>query len=235
MFLAVLGHDLRSPLSGISMAADLLSQGKLAEAARLQVGVRIRRARNVISYLTSDLLEYTRSRLGGGIPVRRVHCDLRELCEDAVDAVQGSYPDRQIELRTSGDLASHCDSHRIAQVLWNLLDNAVHHADPRRPVTLDVIGLPDSVQLRVTSFGQTIAPELLPRIFEPMTRALPINQAARPGSGLGLGLYIVREIVHAHGGTVSVTSTRDEGTVFTVELPKLLLVVCPAGRSPEGA
>jgi signal transduction histidine kinase len=234
MFLAVLGHDLRGPLSGISMAAELLSHGNLADASQVQLSARIRRACNTINHLTTDLLEYTRSRLGTGIPVEPSDCDLAALCENAVDAMRGTHPGRQIVQRTSGDLRTRCDEHRIAQVLWNLLDNAVHHGDPAKPVALEAIDRPDAILIEVSSSGEPIPPDSLHQIFEPMVRGVRAHPDAprQADSSLGLGLFIVREIVDGHGGTVTVSSDREQGTTFTVELPRLTNGG-PARRSPR--
>ena len=222
MFLAVLGHDLRGPLSGITVAADLLSRPELPESSRLQVAARIRRACSAITSLSSDLLEYTRTRLGSGIPVEPSACNLTELCEEAIDTVRGSYPEREFVQRISGDLATRCDVRRMRQVLWNLLDNAVHYGDPARPVTLEALGRTDAVLIRISSFGEPIPAEAMHTIFEPMVRAAGAGAQAsgHPGSNLGLGLFIVHEVVRGHGGSVTVSSDREHGTVFAVELPK---------------
>jgi signal transduction histidine kinase len=222
MFLAVLGHDLRGPLSGISVGADLLARPDLTESARLQVATRIRRACNAITSLSTDLLEYTRTRMGSGIPVEPSACDLAVLCEEAVDAVRGTCVEREFVLRTSGDLRTRCDVRRMQQVLWNLLDNAVHYGDAARPVTLEAVGADDAVIVRIASFGTPIPHESLQRIFEPLVRAAGAQARAsgHPGSNLGLGLFIVHEIVRGHHGSVAVSSDEEHGTVFTVELPK---------------
>jgi signal transduction histidine kinase len=222
MFLAVLGHDLRGPLTGIRMAADLLAKPELSESTRLQIATRISRACSAISYLSSDLLEYTRARLGSGIPVEKSDCDMANVCAEALDAMRGSYPDRHFAHRAGGDLRACCDPRRIQQVLWNLLDNAVHHSDPAKPITLEAEGLQDATLITVSSFGEPIPAESLPSIFEPLLRIGPTGRrdTGHPLSGVGLGLYIVREIVRAHGGSVDVSSDKDEGTIFTVRLPK---------------
>jgi signal transduction histidine kinase len=222
LFLAVLGHDIRGPLGAIGVAGELLARGNLAESTQIQLSSRVLRACAVINHLTTDLLEYSRSRLGSGIPVEASACDLGALCADALDAMRATHPHREFVARLSGDLHSQCDKHRISQVLWNLLDNAVHHSDPVTPVTLEAAGQPDSVVIRVTSFGEPISPNSLHSIFEPMVRAVqgPYGPASQAGSSLGLGLFIVREVVRGHGGTVKVASSREQGTVFTVELPK---------------
>ena len=222
MFLAVLGHDLRGPLTAIRMGADLLSKSEVADSARVRVAARIGRACSAITYLSSDLLDYTRLRLGDGIPVEQSDCDLAQVCVEAVDEMRGSYPGREFIERASGDLRVQCDARRMKQVLWNLLDNAVHHGDRARPIALETEGRADSAVIRVSSFGEPIPAESLPGIFEPMHRISGTGPDAtgHPLSGVGLGLYIVREIVRSHGGSVTVASDLENGTVFTVALPR---------------
>ena len=223
IFLAVLGHDVRGPLSGIRMATDVLVMPTLAETRRMQVAMRVRRASEVIGRLTSDLIEYTRSRLGRGIPIERSACDLLMLCEETLDAVKGTYPDQQFVKQFSGNLRLELDTARMQQVLFNILHNAVQHGDRSLPVTLCVAGEEDEVVLKVTNFGTPIATEEMQTIFEPLV-SMPLSGAAhheRSRTSLGLGLFIVREIVQGHQGTISVSSAADTGTVFTVRLPRL--------------
>ena len=232
MFLAVLGHDVRGPLSGIRMAADLLALPDLDGGTRLQVAMRIRRASDVISRLTTDLLEYTRSRLGRGMAVEKSPSDLSRVCEESVDALRGSHPDRRFEQRLTGDLRMACDAGRIQQMLSNLLMNAVQYGDATSPVTLDAEGDDQRITFKISNLGEPIRPEDLNAIFEPLIQIpRPRSRAnGRPQSSAGLGLFIVREIVQGHQGTVSVRSSAEAGTVFTVELPK-----APSFASADGA
>jgi hypothetical protein len=223
IFLAVLAHDVRGPLAGIRMATDVLVMPTLAETMRMQVVMRIRRASEVIGRLTSDLIEYTRSRLGRGIPIERSACDLLMLCEETLDAVKGTYPEQQFVHQFYGDLRLELDATRMQQVLFNLLHNAVQHGDRSLPVTLHVAGEEDAVVLKVANFGTPIAKEEMQTIFEPLI-TVPLPGAAqdeRSRTSLGLGLFIVREIVQGHQGTISLSSAAHTGTVFTVRLPRL--------------
>lgn len=222
VFLAVLGHDVRGPLSGISMATDALLMPALQEGVRKQLVMRIRRAGEAIGRLSTDLLEYTRRRLGSGIPVAPSTCDLLQVCEEALDAVRGSYPEQEFVQNLAGDLRTECDVPRMHQVLANLLNNAVQHGDPKLPVTLEALGEPEVVILRVKNFGTPIPASALGVIFEPLVQ-LPSSDAKpheQSRTSLGLGLFIACEIVQGHRGTIAVESSASDGTVFTVKLPR---------------
>jgi signal transduction histidine kinase len=222
MFLAVLGHDVRGPLSGIRMATDVLVMPTVAETVRIQVAMRIRRASDVIGRLTTDLLEYTRSRLGRGIPIERSACDLSRLCEEALDVIKGAHPDQQFVHQISGDLHMQADAVRMQQVVSNLLQNAVQHGDRSLPVALGLVGEREEVVLRIANFGDPIPADALQVIFEPLVQ-VPRSQTdahERPSTSLGLGLFIVKEIVEGHRGTIVVESSADAGTVFTIRLPR---------------
>jgi signal transduction histidine kinase len=222
MFLAVLGHDLRGPLSGVNMSVMLLAKPDLSEAARHQAAARIKRASREMSRLITDLLEYTRTRLGAGIPISRAACDLGPVCEEALESIRAGYPEQSFGEQLSGDLNLNADAPRLLQALSNLLTNAVQHGDPSAPVTLSARGEADAVVLKVGNTGEPIAPDALQAIFEPLVQAPSASAQAheRSKTSLGLGLFIVREIVLAHGGTVAVESSAEAGTVFTVWLPR---------------
>jgi signal transduction histidine kinase len=218
-FLAVLGHDVRGPLGSIAMATELLDLPTLSDPVRRQTALRIRRATSVIGRLTTDLLEYARSRLGRGIPVERSLCDLRELCTQAVDLVGAAHPEQAFRSDLADDLRTHCDAARMQQVLGNLLNNAVQHGDSTQPVVVTARRDPGEIVLSVANQGEPIPLEAHRRIFEPLFRLPPAQDASlEQRSGVGLGLFIVQQIVEGHGGTVSIESSA-HGTVFTVRLP----------------
>lgn len=223
MFLAILGHDLRGPLSSMRMSAALLGKPALAEEHRVKAAARVKRAAVDMGQLITDLLEFTQSRLGGGIPIERAACDLGPICADAVESLRASHPEQEFTLQAEGDLNLRADASRLQQVLSNLLHNAVQHGDPAAGVSLRASGEDDAVVLRVGNGGHAIAADALPFIFEPLVQA-PGGRAAhadeRSKTSLGLGLFIVREIVLGHGGAITVTSDADEGTVFTIRLPR---------------
>lgn len=223
MFLAVLGHDLRGPLSGVDMSVLVLSKPGLSEAARHQAAARIKRASREMSRLVTDLLEYTRTRLGAGMPVTRTECDLGAVCDEALEGIRAGYPEQLFAEQMSGDLSLLADAPRIQQALANLLSNAVQHGDRNAPVTLSAVGEADAVVLKVSNAGEPIPPDALQAIFEPLVRAPSAEAQAqeRSKTSLGLGLFIVREIVLGHGGTIDVESSAEAGTVFTVRLPRI--------------
>ena len=222
MFLAVLGHDLRAPLSGIDMSAMLLAKPGLSDAARLQSAARIKRASRDMNRLITDLLEYTRTRLGAGIPIDRLQCDLGPVCEASLEDIRAGNPEQKFVQRMSGDLTLLADGARIQQAVSNLLANAVQHGSRLAPVTLTADSEADAIVLKVCNLGDPIAPEALRSIFEPLVQAPGANSELheRSKTSLGLGLFIVREIVLAHGGTITVESSIAAGTVFTIRLPR---------------
>lgn len=222
MFLAVLGHDLRGPLSGISMSAMLLAKPGLSDAARQQAAARIKRASRDMNRLITDLLEYTRTRLGAGIPIERSACDLGPVCEASLEDIRAGNPEQQFVQRMSGDLNLQADAARMQQALSNLLSNAVQHGKRQSPVTLTADGEVDAIVLKVSNAGDPIPSDKLQAIFEPLVQAPNASSEVheRSKTSLGLGLFIVREIVLAHGGTISVESSAAAGTTFTIRLPR---------------
>ena len=223
MFLAVLGHDLRGPLSGINMSAHVLAKPGLSDAAIQQAAARIKRASRDMNRLITDLLEYTRSRLGAGIPIDRSPCDLGPVCEAALEEIRAGNPEQQFVQQMSGDLNLQADAARMQQTLSNLLGNAVQHGNRQSPVTLTAVGEVDAIVLKVSNLGDPIPPDALHAIFEPLVRAPNSSSSVHEHSktSLGLGLFIVREIVLGHGGTITVESSIAAGTVFTIRLPRL--------------
>lgn len=222
MFLAVLGHDLRGPLSGISMCAMLLAKPSLDDDARHKAAARLKRASTEMGSLITDLLEYTRTRLGAGMPTEMVDCDMGAVCEGALESIRTGVPEQQFVQTLSGNLNLQADAPRLHQALSNLLANAVQHGDRGAPITLSAAGEADAVVLKVGNQGEPIAADAQLAIFEPLVRASTsaAQTHERSKTSLGLGLFIVREIVLGHGGTIEVQSTAETGTVFTVRLPR---------------
>lgn len=219
-FLAVLGHDLRSPLSAVSACLRMLEL--TSEIGTKERALRIaKRSISSISEMVTDLLEYTRTRLGRGIEVQPKPGNFAALCQEAFDEVCAAYPERVLRAEIPDQLPCDFDAPRMRQVLTNLLTNAVHHGDAAFPVVLAVTSDPGHVTMVVMNQGNPIPPDAMQVIFNPLVQvaAEASEPHERPATSLGLGLYIAREIVGSHGGTIVVTSSAEEGTAFNVRLP----------------
>ncbi|HWJ23977.1 MAG TPA: HAMP domain-containing sensor histidine kinase [Gemmatimonadaceae bacterium] len=221
-FLAILGHDLRLPLGAISTsAAFVLETGALEEPHRTLVA-RIAASAGRTIEMVGELLDFTRSRLGGGIPVVRAEVSLGRIVRDAVDEVRAAHPGHEIRIEADGEHRGRWDAARLAQALGNLIGNAVQHGGAGEPVQVAVWGEGEQVCVAVRNGGAAIPPDQLDGIFNPMkARRAPREAADRgPTGSLGLGLYIAERIVDAHGGHVAVESSEARGTTFTVYLPR---------------
>ena len=227
MFAAVLGHDLRNPLTAILTGAQLLeltSQDELVQ----RTAARILSSGRRMSRLIEDMLDLARARLAGGIPIQREEVDLERLIQRVVQEHQAAAPGYRIELRPEGNLTGEWDTERLAQVASNLIGNAVQHGNRDDGVLVRLDGTKSgSVALSVVNAG-TIAPDVLPYIFDPFRRGPRQPEA---NEGLGLGLYIAQQIVEAHHGRVEVESGSDRQTVFRVTLPRTQHDVVPAAAS----
>jgi signal transduction histidine kinase len=218
MFYAALGHDLRNPLSAIMTGAAVLIR-RSADEKTMAIGSRILSSGARMGRMIEQLLDLARARLGGGIPLSPAVVDLRELAERVITEHQAVEPARLIEVEASGDLKGTWDELRLAQVLSNLLGNALQHGAPDRSVSLRMAGDGDeAVELSVHNWG--VIPEALkPFLFEPFRSG---REAPRKSEGLGLGLYIVDQVIRAHHGTILVCSTSSEGTTFRISLPRAI-------------
>jgi sigma-B regulation protein RsbU (phosphoserine phosphatase) len=211
----VVSHDLRNPLSVIRMSAELLAALGLQPAQRTAVE-RIARSVSRAERLIADLLDFTQARLGGGVSVAPAPVDLHAVIAEGVQEWDTAFAERAIVHQRVGEGHARADAERIVQATGNLVANAVRYGAAGTPVTVTTLGREaGGAQVQVHNHGEPIAPDVLPRLFEPMVR----GPDARPAEGVGLGLYIVRAIMQAHGGTVEVTSTAAEGTTFTLTLP----------------
>lgn len=215
MFMAVLGHDLRNPLSAIMNMAFLLDRECGNPTLVKQMAQRLLSSSQRMSGMIEDILDVARARLGGGIVLSREPADLHGIVLKTVQEHQAARPNRAIRMEALGDLRGNWDGNRLAQVVSNLVSNALQHGAPETPVELALDGgAPDEVVLRITNEG-TIPPLLLSHIFDPFRGG---DRPPDRHEGLGLGLYIVRQIVMAHGGTVEVESA--SRTTFIVRLPR---------------
>ena len=216
MLTAVLSHDLRSPLNAVLTSAVLIQRRSTEQPVKETAG-RILSSGKRMSRMIEDMLDMARARLAGGIPLKREPADLGALLERVVSEIQAAFPERRIEVQRSGDLSGNWDGERLAQVASNLLGNALQHGDSSAAVQVSVDGTRSAaVEITVENSG-TIPPDLLPELFDPFRGAQ--RQTGRR-DGLGLGLYIVQQIVLAHGGSVEVESGDQNRTIFAVRIPR---------------
>jgi two-component system, sensor histidine kinase and response regulator len=215
MFTALLAHDLRNPLSAILASAHLLRRRSADQMAQ-DTAARIVTSGNRMARMIEDMLDLARARLGGGIIVKREDADFKTLVEKVVREHQATAPERPIESSYIGNLTGQWDSERIAQVTSNLIGNALKHGNADAPVRVLLEGSPDNVILTVKN-GGTIAPDLVEHLFDPFRGG---QRMGGRGEGLGLGLYIVSQIVQAHDGKVEVTTGQGGETSFQVSLPR---------------
>ncbi|WP_462379167.1 GAF domain-containing sensor histidine kinase [Pseudomonas sp. Marseille-QA0892] len=214
-FVAVLSHDLRTPLSAIQMSAQLLEK-KVSDRQERRFASTILKSTRRMGALIEDVLDFARGRLGGGIPVNRAKVsDLQALLQGVISEIRISHPSVLIEqsLVIKGDV--YCDPSRIGQLLANLLTNAVTHGAKDQAVNVNVLRDGECIRVEVHNYGSPISPELMPLLFQPFTRSAVGSRA----EGLGLGLYIAAQIVSAHKGTLTVSSAEDEGTRFVAKFP----------------
>ena len=214
-FMAVLGHDLRTPLSAIRMSADLLAT-KTEDKRSQGLVAAIRQSSIRMGVLIENVLDFARGRMGGGIPVKRhITDDLSDVLKSTVDEIRASHPQANLieSIHLGGNV--YCDPLRISQLLSNLLGNAVTHGSPTTPIHLHIWQEGDQVIISVMNRGTPISPRLLPLLFEPFTR----SEAGGRGEGLGLGLYIASQIATAHDGILTVSSSAELGTCFIARFP----------------
>jgi signal transduction histidine kinase len=220
MFIAILGHDLRTPLGVVMTASQFMLETPGLEEPHLTMTTRIQRSGKRMNQMVGDLLDFTRSRLGSGVPINRQDVDMAKEASQAVEEILAAHPASTVRLDQSGNLKGSWDSARISQVLANLLGNAVQHGSAQTPINVTTRGEASEVVLRVHSRGPTIPALALSEIFSPFKRLHSGDTGAGAHSSLGLGLYIAERIVVAHGGTIEAESSDEDGTTFTVRLPR---------------
>ena len=215
--LGIVSHDLRNPLSAIQTGAVLLSRAELAPPQRARIAERIQSSSKRMERIIRDLLDYTRARAGHGIPLSIRPADVGEVCARVVDEVALSRRDGVVDLRCERDLSGEWDPDRLEQAMGNLVSNALQYASPGTPVRVRAVGENDHVRVEVENEGPPIPPHVVRSMFDPFQRG--VRDASEPGS-LGLGLYIVRSIVEAHGGSVGAESGPSRPVTFTLRLPR---------------
>jgi PAS domain S-box-containing protein len=215
-FLGIVGHDLRTPLTAVAASVGLVLRDEALPERHRRALQRVAAASSRMTRLINDLLDYSRARLGEGVPIAPRPSHLDAVCQEVLEELRAVYPGRSIAYRHEGDGLGLWDPDRIQQVLLNLLTNALRHGPEDADVTLEWRGTPEEKVIGVNNAGPPIDPALRERIFRPFTRG---DAAGNTWGGVGLGLYIVEQIVAAHGGEVSLRSDEQEGTTFTIRLP----------------
>ena len=224
LFLAILGHDVRSPLGAVSMGAQVLLQDQTLPAKVLKVGLRIFNSSRRVDEIVRDLLDFSTSHLGDGIPIDPYTVDLAEICLNVVEEARTFHPDRKLELVSKGNLVGTWDGPRLAQAFSNLISNAIQHGRPEGIIYVSIDGCQSDVLFDVKNDADVIPPSKLRTLFDPVKSFAirpPSERTMSRVQNLGLGLYVVKEIVKAHTGQIAVTSTEEAGVKFSVSLPRL--------------
>ncbi len=229
MFLAILGHDLRSPIGAVLTSSKFMLETKELEEPHLTLTTRIVSATTRMNNMVGALLDFTRGRLGGGIPITRRSMNMGKLVHDVFNEILAAHPDRKIKVNARGALTGQWDCERMSQVVTNLLGNALEHGAERSPVSVDVQGSDDEVTIAVHNHGAVIPEDHLDGIFNAMKLQTMPNKSSGSSANLGLGLYIADRIVHAHQGRIEVVSSEERGTTFTVHLPRHAFLPVPKG------
>jgi signal transduction histidine kinase len=212
--MAVVGHDLRNPLNVVLMTTSLLASS--TDPTVKKCADRLNSSGARMLQIIDELFDLSRARLGGGIPIERQALDLAAVAKKTVAEFEATNPSRQIDVLVTGDVHGEWDGGRLSQVLSNLVGNAVRHGTVSIPITVQLTAHGTEVMASVHNGGH-IPSDLMPRLFEPFQSGVGKRTRAE---GLGLGLYIVQQIVHAHGGDVQVRSTPEDGTTFEIRLPR---------------
>lgn len=214
--IGIVSHDLRTPLNAVLLGTSLLNSSGVS-ASQTRTLNRIASATRRANRLIEDLLDFTQARLGGGLRVHLREVDLHAVVSECVEELRLAWPGRMVEHRSGGDAVCWVDGDRIAQVITNLVSNAMTYGAVDKPITISSTVNSDRLTIEVHNDGPPVPPELLPHLFEPLRRG---TQEVKLGSrSVGLGLYIVQQIAAAHGGTVRVHSQLGEGTTFVVSAP----------------
>lgn len=218
-FLGILGHDLRNPLSTIMAAAGLMRENGFECAKVPEVAERIVDTGQRMNQLVVDLLDFTRTRLGGQMAIKPHETDLGEVIRDITDEFTTSHPERHVDVHISDNLHGYWDDKRMSQAIGNLLANAVAHGAKNRPIEVSASADDSEVAIVVHNEGPPIPEEEREHLFEPLSIANHHDKAEKP-KHIGLGLYIAKAIVGGHGGRIDVESDDEHGTTFTLHLPR---------------
>ncbi|HEX3409076.1 MAG TPA: HAMP domain-containing sensor histidine kinase [Candidatus Binataceae bacterium] len=213
-FFGMLGHDLRGPINAIGLCAALLTDGPDRSADDQRWIARIMKSCDRLDHMVKDIIDFTRGRFGEPMRIARVRADLRTVVADILSEIQCANPDAMLSLDAPSPCPGEWDSERLSQLLWNLVTNAIQHGKAKHVgVKLGIDN--DEVVIAVHNEGPPIPPAALTTIFNPLMRD---GDSEHHPVGLGLGLFICKEIVKAHGGSITVTSSWEGGTTFTVHM-----------------
>ena len=215
--LGIVGHDLRNPLGAITMAAGMLLRNNNLGEADARLVARIINSSQRMTKMIADMLDFTRARLGGGLPVSFIRADLGEICRHVVAEMELSSA-VPVSFESEGDLLGTWDGDRLYQVVSNLAGNAIDYATPGTAVVVKAVVDGAEVVVEVSNQGEPIPPDVLPIIFQPFRRAT--RQEKSGGRHLGLGLYIANQIVLEHAGTLGARSAAGT-TTFWMRLPRI--------------
>jgi signal transduction histidine kinase len=227
-FIGILGHDLRNPLNAIHLSARALSRHGPLTPMQQELLLRVVASADRMTRMISDILDLTRARRSGGIPLVLEPTNLSAVCRRVLEELRAAYPERRLFYEEERSAEGVWDSERLAQVVSNLAANALEHGGPEVPVFVRACLRGELLALEVHNPGAPIPADRLATLFQPF-HATEVSAPGRRRNGLGLGLYIVREIIQAHGGQVSVSSSETEGTTFTVLLPRDSREAVPGG------
>jgi len=219
-FLGILGHDLRDPLSTIVTAAKLMLEEGFDQSTMPDLAGRIVRTGERMHHLIVDLLDFTRARVGGQMPIERRETDLGRTVRNVADEFASSHPDQPVHIQVSGDMNGRWDEQRMGQAIGNLLANAVHHGAQDKPIDVSASADEREVAIAVHNEGPPIPKERRSRLFEPWNAIAARGAQGRGTSHIGLGLYIANAIVSGHEGRIDVDSSSERGTTFTIHLPR---------------
>ena len=227
LFVAILGHDLRNPAQSVLLSAELMLRMGSLNDKQTALSKIIFDSADRINLLINTLLDVTRARFGGGLSIVRVPMNMGFVGRQIVEEIRAGHPDRTIRLNVSESLDGEWDKTRVGQALSNLLGNAIQYGFKDSPVDVTIEDDGEAVAIKVHNIGLPIPEEKMGAIFDPLTRVTQ-DGAGKAGSvNLGLGLFITKEVLSAHGGTIEVISSEKEGTIFTARFPRINTATLP--------